>query len=96
MREEKRLQRLSLIVDKRRQRNGRERSWKSEEREGQQHLDLNWNERGGPPAEKPTSKGFGSRLIRMGLAGSSGSKLDYGPECLSASFEAPISDLTRS
>lgn len=70
--------------------------WKIEEREGQQHLDLNWNERGGPPAEKPTSKGFGSRLIRMGLAGSGGSKLDYGPEGLSASFEAPISDLTRS
>ena len=71
-------------------------TWNIYGKEDQQRLVLRWIERGGPPAEQPTSKGFGSRLIRMGLAGSGGSELDYGPEGLSASFEAPISDLMRS
>ncbi len=57
---------------------------------------LRWTERGGPPAKRPTSKGFGSRLIQMGLAGAGGSKLDYGSDGLAATFEAPIADLTRS
>ena len=70
--------------------------WNIEGREEERRLILRWNERGGPPAEQPTAKGFGSRLIRMGLAGTGGSKLDYGSDGLSAVFEAPIADLMRS
>ena len=71
-------------------------NWNVEGSEEERRLVLRWIERGGPPAEQPTSKGFGSRLIRMGLAGTGGSRLDYESEGLRASFEAPISDLTRS
>ena len=70
--------------------------WDVDSSGDEQRLVLRWTERGGPPAEKPTSKGFGSRLIHMGLAGNGGSNLIYGPDGLSATFEAPIADLTRS
>src|SRR5690606_29795120 len=32
-------------------------------------LHMRWTERGGPPAQKPTRHGFGSRLINGGLTG---------------------------
>ena len=70
--------------------------WRIDGSGDERRLVLRWTERGGPPAEKPTSKGFGSRLIRMGLAGNGGSELDYGPTGLIATFEAPITDLARS
>ena len=53
-------------------------------------LDLRWTERGGPPAKAPTRKGFGSRIIRMGLSGSGGVDLDYGAEGLSLLATAPL------
>jgi two-component sensor histidine kinase len=53
-------------------------------------LRLRWAERGGPPASEPTRKGFGSRLIRMGLTGSGGVTLSYGPEGLSVEATAPL------
>lgn len=53
-------------------------------------LRLSWKERGGPPAKEPTRKGFGSRLIRMGLTGSGGVTLSYGPEGLTVAATAPL------
>jgi two-component sensor histidine kinase len=53
-------------------------------------LDLTWAERGGPPAVEPTQKGFGSRLIRMGLSGSGGVTLHYGPDGLTMQATAPL------
>lgn len=53
-------------------------------------LDLSWTERGGPPATEPTRKGFGSRLIRMGLNGSGGVTLRYEPEGLTVEATAPL------
>jgi two-component sensor histidine kinase len=53
-------------------------------------LRLCWSERGGPPAMEPTRKGFGSRLIRMGLTGSGGVTLSYGPEGLTVEATAPL------
>ncbi len=53
-------------------------------------LDLSWTERGGPPAAEPTRKGFGSRLIRMGLTGSGGVTLDYGAQGLVVKATAPL------
>lgn len=53
-------------------------------------LDLSWVERGGPPAVEPTRKGFGSRIIRMGLTGSGGVQLRYEAEGLSVQATAPL------
>jgi len=53
-------------------------------------LHLDWVERGGPPAVAPTRKGFGSRIIRMGLSGSGGVDLRYEPEGLTMQATAPL------
>ena len=57
---------------------------------------LAWQERGGPPAGTPTRKGFGSRLIGMGLAGAGNARLDYGPLGFSAEFSAPLRTMDES
>lgn len=48
---------------------------------------MEWREIGGPPAIEPTRKGFGSRLIRMGLLGTGGTSTRY----LFTGFEADFS-----
>ncbi|WP_230769778.1 sensor histidine kinase [Sphingomonas sp. Leaf4] len=59
-------------------------------------LHLSWRERGGPPAIEPTRKGFGSRLIGMGLTGSGGVKLDYGTSGLVVEASAPLHQLQQA
>jgi PAS domain S-box-containing protein len=54
---------------------------------------LRWTETGGPAVVAPQRKGFGSRLIGMGL-GSGGVKLDYRPEGLFAEFSNKLRTLT--
>lgn len=51
---------------------------------------LTWRETGGPAAMAPERRGFGSRLIGMGIGGSRAVELDYLPDGLSAKFEAPL------
>lgn len=58
-------------------------------------LVLVWRERGGPAAAPPTRRGFGSKLIDRGLAGTGGAQLRYEPEGLTAEFTAPIAILTE-
>jgi two-component sensor histidine kinase len=58
-----------------------------------QRLRLQWIETGGPMVITPTRKGFGSRLINMGLAGSGDVELFYDPLGFSADFVAPLSEL---
>ena len=53
-------------------------------------LDLGWAERGGPPAVEPARKGFGSRVIRMGLIGSGGVDVKYGMQGLTVRASAPL------
>jgi len=45
-------------------------------------LTLSWIERGGPPVETPTRRGFGSRLIERGLAAelSGEARIEFRPE----------------
>lgn len=50
---------------------------------------LEWKEAGGPPAAKPQNKGFGSKLIAMGIAGTREVELEYGEDGFSARFECP-------
>lgn len=51
---------------------------------------LSWKEVGGPPARQPARRGFGSRLIQMGINGSGLAELDYGESGLKAMFSAPV------
>lgn len=47
-------------------------AWTIRSGEGGGVLDMRWQERGGPPVATPTRRGFGSRIIRMGLIGTGG------------------------
>ncbi|WP_267395784.1 MULTISPECIES: PAS domain S-box protein [unclassified Sphingomonas] len=49
---------------------------------------LRWVEEGGPPAHEPSRKGFGSKLIALGIRNSRQVTLAYAMEGFSADFEA--------
>lgn len=65
-------------------------SWKIALENSVPVLQLEWTEHGGPLVIMPETKGFGSRLIRMGLSGSGGSKVTFSPEGIQAVFTAPL------
>lgn len=56
---------------------------------------LVWQERGGPEVVPPTRAGFGSRLIKQGLSSELGGpvSLDYAPDGLVCTIEAPVGNL---
>jgi two-component sensor histidine kinase len=56
-------------------------------------LRLLWQESGGPPVERPSRRGFGSRLIERGLAADLGgtAALRFDPEGLRCDIEASLS-----
>jgi PAS domain S-box-containing protein len=56
---------------------------------------LRWIEEGGPPAREPARKGFGSRLIAMGIAGAQQATLDYGEPGLRAEFRANMATMSE-
>ncbi|MBB3948854.1 sensor histidine kinase [Aureimonas jatrophae] len=58
-------------------------------------LALMWRELGGPPVVPPSRKGFGSKLIEIGLSGSVGGSvdLDYAPDGLKCRIVAPLTEL---
>ena len=57
---------------------------------------LGWREVGGPPATAPARKGFGSRLLGLGLVGTGGVHLDYGIAGLAATFSAPRKQIEQA
>ncbi|MBT0671530.1 sensor histidine kinase [Novosphingobium profundi] len=57
------------------------------------HLDLRWHESDGPPVTAPTAKGFGSRLIAMGLGRSSEVELRYEATGFKLDMRTPIAKL---
>jgi two-component sensor histidine kinase/PAS domain-containing protein len=57
---------------------------------------LIWEETGGPPAQEPTRKGFGSKLIRMGLIGTGGVETSYGPSGFKAEMTALLFQLQHT
>jgi len=57
---------------------------------------MTWAERGGPPAVEPTRRGFGSRIIRMGLTGAGGTTLRYGDEGLTVDLFASADQLRQA
>ena len=69
-------------------------AWRIDRSGSEPMLGLAWTETGGPPATAPTGRGFGSRLIAMGIAGAGRAKLDYTPDGLRAAFETPLKLVT--
>lgn len=69
-------------------------SWRIETRgEDDATLHVTWQETGGPAVPPPARKGFGTRLIGMGL-GMGTSEVDYATDGLVARFTAPMHTLT--
>ena len=56
-------------------------------------LVVEWNEQDGPTVTLPSGKGFGSKLIRMGLMGSGGVEITYDPDGLRVTMQALVSQL---
>lgn len=59
-------------------------------------LVLQWRETGGPGAQEPKRRGFGSRLIRSGLVGTGGVELRYAPTGFEADMTAPLEHVQAS
>ena len=59
-------------------------------------LTLEWTESGGPAAIEPARRGFGSRLITMGLLGTGGVNTRYLLSGLTATFNAPLSQIMQT
>jgi PAS domain S-box-containing protein len=70
-------------------------AWRVEEG-SERTVVLAWRERGGPPANDPGKRGFGTRLIQSGLVGTRDTRLDYSAIGLDAEFRAPISQVVAS
>ena len=59
-------------------------------------FEMTWRERGGPPVRKPENRGFGSKLIRMGLLGTGGVETRYDYEGFTAEMAASLAELQRA
>lgn len=68
-------------------------TWRIEEVDDKPALRMQWRERGGPEVREPTRRGFGSRLLRLGLAGTGGAELRYPPDGFEAVFSSSLADL---
>jgi two-component sensor histidine kinase len=68
-------------------------AWNIEQSNGDAVFRLTWREAGGPDVAPPQRQGFGSRLLRMGLAGTGGGQLRYLRKGLEAEFLAPLAEL---
>lgn len=70
--------------------------WHLDGVDGEADLVVQWSEIGGPPATPPTTTGFGSKLIRVGLVGTGGAELRYLASGLQAAFRAPLAQVQLS
>jgi two-component sensor histidine kinase len=70
--------------------------WRLEGEGDAREIVLDWRESGGPVTREPTGRGFGSRLIHMGLVGTGGVLLRYASTGLEAEFRAPLEQVRDS
>ncbi|WP_288584943.1 PAS domain-containing protein [uncultured Methylobacterium sp.] len=70
-------------------------AWRVED-DDERTVVLTWQEGGGPPAQAPTRRGFGSRLIQLGLVGTRDTQLSYAMAGFNAEFRAPSSQVVAS
>ncbi|WP_322514676.1 HWE histidine kinase domain-containing protein [Rhodopseudomonas palustris] len=68
-------------------------AWTIEDADGEAELRLRWRESGGPAVAPPSRQGFGSRLLKMGLAGTGGAQLHYHPAGVEAEFSVSLAEL---
>jgi len=69
--------------------------WAFDDKAGQPQLRLRWIERGGPPVERPTRKGFGHVVIENMVAQSVDGEVhvDYNPKGMRWTLSIPIGNL---
>ncbi len=69
--------------------------WDVDRETGGDRFHLVWREEGGPPVVEPARRGFGSRLIERGIAGSIGGHVEqnFRPEGLLCRIELPLAAL---
>ncbi len=69
-------------------------SWERDDKGDVPMFDLVWREEGGPPVEKPTHTGFGSRLIQQvfAQAASKLARVEYLPEGVTFRVRLPVSE----
>ncbi|HET8555562.1 MAG TPA: CheR family methyltransferase, partial [Rhodanobacteraceae bacterium] len=67
-------------------------TWKTRRHDARPWLHMVWTERNGPPVEKPTRQGFGTRLITDGIVYELGGevKLDYPSTGVTCIFDVPL------
>jgi two-component sensor histidine kinase len=65
--------------------------WSIDRLPGGSQFVLTWTENGGPIVVEPKRRGFGSRIIAMGLGSSSRGEVKYNETGLHAEFRAPLS-----
>lgn len=61
-----------------------------------QRVVLEWRESDGPDVIEPSRKGFGSKLIRLGLAGTGGAVIRYDRSGFVGSFDARLDDVEQA
>jgi signal transduction histidine kinase/DNA-binding response OmpR family regulator len=67
-------------------------AWNVSARNGSRQLTIRWREVGGPPVRPPSRRGFGSRLIELGLKQDLGGhvQIDFASTGVSCTIEAPL------
>lgn len=68
-------------------------TWRLDGSEDDAQVEATWQEFGGPSISPPKSKGFGSKLVRMGLIGSGGVAVSYEAAGFKAVMSASLSQL---
>tara|TARA_R110002124_G_scaffold144122_15_gene309064 strand:+ start:14197 stop:15948 length:1752 start_codon:yes stop_codon:yes gene_type:complete len=69
--------------------------WTTRTEQDQETFELAWQESGGPTVVQPATAGFGSRLIRAGVASASSQvTIDYDPSGVRCSIVVPLEELT--
>jgi two-component sensor histidine kinase len=71
-------------------------TWLMEATEVGDELVVNWRETGGPPVIPPNRRGFGSKLVRLGLTGSGGVDLRFEPDGLQVDLRALMRQLAQA
>jgi two-component sensor histidine kinase/PAS domain-containing protein len=59
-------------------------------------LRFDWRETGGPPVWAPSRRGFGSKLLRLGLTGNGDSEICFDPAGIAVTMHAALPDVTAS
>lgn len=71
-------------------------AWRVNGADGEAVFALDWREVGGPLVEMPNKKGFGSKLIEMGIMGTREIQLRYPPTGFEAELRAPFAQMQLS